>query len=478
MMILNKLSKLSSLILCTSFIALTVICYLSAISLLVAQTAKPNVVVIFCDDLGYGDLGGFGHPTIQTPHLDKMAAEGQKWTSFYAAASVCTPSRAGLLTGRLPVRNGMASDKRRVLFPDSDKGLPPDEITIAEMLKPQGYATAAIGKWHLGHLPPYLPTRHGFDTYFGIPYSNDMDAVHGWDIPKIMNPKTEYWNVPLLRDEETIEQPANQTTITKRYTEEAVKFIRANRDQPFFLYLAHSMPHVPLFASQDFSGKSARGLYGDVIEEIDWSAGQIVKTLVAEGLDKNTLVVFTSDNGPWLLFEEQGGSAGLLHQGKGTTWEGGMRVPTIFWWPGKIEPAVINGMGVTLDLLPTIASLADASLPDEHIIDGVDLSPTLFNQQTSPRQDMYFYRGQRIFAYRTGAFKAHFITQLEYVPNAEPAFHNPPLLYNLDHDPGEQYDIAKEHPEIIAKIMNEVEAHRENMVIGEDQLASRIKTDE
>src|SRR5688572_8626460 len=249
-----------------------------------AQSRPPNFIIIFTDDQGYGDLGSFGHPTIRTPHLDRMAAEGQRWTSFYSADSVCTPSRAGLLTARLPVRSGMASGSptvRRVLFPDSAGGLPGSEITIAEILKPRGYATAAIGKWHLGHLPEYLPMRQGFDSYFGIPYSNDMD----WTGPdkerhqRTMNPKIEYWNVPLMRNDTIIERPAQQSTLTQRYTDEAIAFVRRNSDRPFFLYLAHSMPHMPLLPSEEFAGKSPRGRYGDVIEEIDWNVGRLLDTL-------------------------------------------------------------------------------------------------------------------------------------------------------------------------------------------------------
>ena len=286
-----------------------------------SQVRTPNLIVIFCDDLGYGDLGVFGHPTIKTPHLDRMAAEGQKWTNFYVAASVCTPSRAALLTGRLPIRSGMCSNRRRVLFPNSKGGLPASEITIAEMLKPAGYATACIGKWHLGHLQQYLPTRNGFDSYFGVPYSNDMDRVAGSPRGReaFWKPKFEYWNVPLLRDEAIVERPADQNTLTRRYAREAVAFIRKNRSRSFFLYLAHTMPPVPLFRSDDFAGESLRGRYGDVIEEIDWSVGQVLQTLRDTGLDRNTLVVFTSDNGPWLIFNEHGGSAGLLRGGKGGT---------------------------------------------------------------------------------------------------------------------------------------------------------------
>ena len=284
-----------------------------------SETIRPNLVVIFCDDLGYGDLGTFGHPTIRTPNLDRMAQEGQKWTHFYAAASVCTPSRAALLTGRLPVRNGMMSPKSRVLFPDSASGIPENEVTLAEALRAQGYATGCVGKWHLGHLPQYLPTNNGFDSYFGIPYSNDMDQTRkGSTRDLVKTARIEYWNVPLLRDREVVERPADQRTITKRYSEEAVRFIRENRERPFFLYLAHSLPHVPLFASEEFLGTSKRGLYGDVVEEIDHGVGQIMQTLTDLGIAERSLVVFTSDNGPWLPYKEHGGSAGLLREGKGS----------------------------------------------------------------------------------------------------------------------------------------------------------------
>ncbi|MHC4722418.1 MAG: sulfatase family protein, partial [Planctomycetota bacterium] len=261
----------------------------------------PNIVVIFADDLGYGDLGSFGHPTISTPNLDRMAAEGMKFSQFYSAAPVCTPSRAALLTGRLPIRNGMCSDRRRVLFPNSAGGLPETEITIASALKTAGYATCCIGKWHLGHLSRFLPTRHGFDYYYGIPYSNDMKPC------------------PLMRNEETIEVPADQTTLTRRYTEQALQFIQKNKHKPFFLYFPHTFPHIPLFASRNFKDTSLRGLYGDVVEELDWSVGKILDSLHKNHLAENTLVFFTSDNGPWLIMDLRGGSAGLLRGGKGST---------------------------------------------------------------------------------------------------------------------------------------------------------------
>ncbi len=442
-----------------------------------AAAATPNIVVIFCDDLGYADLGCYGHPTIRTPNLDRMAAEGMRFTQFYSAASVCTPSRAALLTGRLPIRSGMCSDTRRVLFPDSAGGLPAAEITMAEALKAKGYSTACIGKWHLGHLPQYLPTKQGFDSYFGIPYSNDMDrrvelGPKGRDA--FWNPKVEYWNVPLLRDEKEIERPADQYTITKRYTQEAVKFIQAKHEKPFFLYLPHSMPHVPLFASKDFTGKSARGLYGDVIEEIDWSVGEIVKSLREAKIDKNTLVFFTSDNGPWLTFGEHGGSAGLLREGKGSTWEGGMRVPGIAWWPGTVPAGVTTQeLACTMDLFTTAVSLAGGEVPADRVVDGLDLTPLLTGKGNSPRDTMFYYRGTKLYAVRHGPWKAHFVTRSAY-GGEPPVEHNPPALYHLNRDPGEKNDVAKANPEVLAKIDSIVAEHRKNLKPGEPQLDLRL----
>ncbi|CAG5018801.1 N-acetylgalactosamine-6-O-sulfatase [Dyadobacter sp. CECT 9275] len=434
---------------------------------------KPNIVVIFCDDLGYGDLGAFGHPTIMTPNLDRMSAEGQRWTNFYVAAPVCTPSRAGLLTGRLPVRSGMASEKNRVLFPDSKGGLPQSEITLARQLKKAGYATACVGKWHLGHLPDYTPNAHGFDEYFGIPYSNDMDFVTNVDRKEAFaNSKIEYFNVPLKRNTTTIEQPADQHTITRRYTEEVVKFIKAKRDKPFFLYLAHSMPHVPLFRSKEFENKSLRGLYGDVIEELDWSVGQVLQTLRETGMSKNTLVVFTSDNGPWLTFGTQGGSGGILKGGKGGTFEGGMREPTIFWWPGKLKPGVRPEIATTLDLFPTFTKLAGAKMPSDRVYDGFDISPVIFGTGINPRSEVVYYRDTQVFAIRVGAYKAHFITQDEYGSN-DRTIHNPPLLYNLNEDPSEKYNIARDHPEIIAQLKTALQKHQSTVVPVENQLDKR-----
>ena len=431
-----------------------------------APAKRPSFVIIFCDDLGYGDLGSYGHPTIRTPNIDRMAAEGQKWTNFYAAASVCTPSRAALLTGRLPIRSGMCSDKRRVLFPDSAGGLPESEVTIAESLKDAGYATGCIGKWHLGHLPQYLPTRHGFDSHFGVPYSNDMKPT------------------PLMDNEKTVEEPADQTTLTKRYTEKAVGFIEQNgpshpgdRSKPFFLYFAHTFPHVPLFASRTFKDKSPRGLYGDVVEELDWSVGRVLDTLRRLKLAENTLVLFTSDNGPWLSQKLNGGSAGLLREGKGCTFDGGMREPFIAWWPGRIEPGrTIRDIGSTLDFLPTILSLAGVKAPTDRVLDGVDISPALLGTGPSGREVMFFYRGAKLYAVRKGQYKAHYITKSAY-GNDQEAMHDPPLLYHLGHDPSEQFDIADKHPEVLAGIRKEVALHLANLTPGEDQLAKRISSD-
>jgi arylsulfatase A-like enzyme len=458
------------LIATASLLSVGLCAHQSAVAREKKEKTTPNFIIIFADDMGYGDVGVYGHPTIKTPNLDRMAYEGQKWTNFYVGAPVSTPSRACLLTGRLAIRSGMSSEKRRVLFPDSKGGLPPHEITIAEALKTKGYHTAAIGKWHLGHQSPYLPTDQGFDSYYGIPYSNDMDKVETTDhFTLAENERYQAYNVPLMRDQQIIERPADQRTITKRYTEEAVAKIKSFKEDPFFIYLAYSLPHIPLFRSAEFKNVSLAGIYGDVIEEIDWSVGQILKTLKEEGIDENTLVIFTSDNGPWLTFKTHGGTAGLLSGGKGGTFEGGMREPGIFRWPGKIKPGVVMELGATMDLLPTFCSLTEINLPADRTYDGYDISPVLLGKGESPRDVVFYYRDTEIYAIRKGAYKAHFITKSEY--GDDPAvIHNPPLLYNLNIDPSEKYDIASEHPEIVKEIKRILEEHQATVTPVENQL--------
>lgn len=452
-----------------------------------AKEDKPlNFIIIFTDDMGYGDLSSFGHPTIKTPHLDKMAMQGQKWTNFYVASPVCTPSRAGLLTGRYPIRNGMTSAKRGVLFPNSARGLPQSEITIAEVLKQKEYATGAIGKWHLGHLPEYLPENHGFDSYYGIPYSNDMNYTGEWS-EQFENAEDPYFkadykkfNVPLLENGKVIEKPVDQNTITYRYTQKAVDFIKDHKEQPFFLYLAHSLPHIPLFAHPDRVGRSTQGIYGDVIEEIDWSVGEVLNTLKELKLEKNTVVVFTSDNGPWLAFKTHGGSAGPLRAGKGTTFEGGQRVPTIFWGPGNVKPQIVDQMGSTLDLINTIASLSGTEAPTDRKMDGFDLSPILKGTEAvSPRTNFYYWSTKaELYAVRSNKWKLH-------LQQSDPVLYwnltvplEAPELYNLDADVSEKYNVADKNPAIVEDLKRMAREHELDITDPlEDNLAAIIEED-
>ena len=445
----------------------------------VPDAAKPNIIIIYADDLGWGDLGCYGHPSIRTPNLDRMAAEGMRFTDFYSAAEVCTPSRTALLTGRYPIRSGMCHDQFRVLRNISTGHLPEDEVTLAELLKGRGYTTGYVGKWHLGvwaNNPAGHPKHHGFDFAYGLPHSNDMDPTgpRPKDEDSKTDPDPKWFNAPLFDGEKLIEQPADQTTLTQRYTERAVNFIRDKRDGPFFLYFPHTFPHTPVFASERFRGKSPRGRYGDVVEEIDWSVGQVLDAVRAAGIGKNTFVFFSSDNGPWLIRGLAGGSAGLLRDGKGSTWEGGMRVPGIAWMPGKIPAGTVcREMAGTMDLFTTCAKWAGAEVPADREIDGVDITPLLTNTGTVKREVFAYYRGTRLFAARLGKWKAHFITQAAYgAPKPEP--HDPPLLFDLQADPGENFNVAAQHQDVIAEIRAAVEKHQATVKPVQSQLVETL----
>jgi arylsulfatase A len=417
-----------------------------------AQAKRPpNVIIVFADDMGYTDLGCFGAKHIKTPHLDRMAKQGVRLTSFYVSQAVCSASRAALLTGKYSNRAGILG----ALGPASKNGLAPNEVNIAQMLKAIGYRTGIIGKWHLGHLTQHLPTNRGFDEYYGLPYSNDMWPKH---------PTAKFPDLPLMEGEKILEYNPDQTKLTTEYAERAVKFIERNKDGPFFLYLAHAMPHVPLFVSDRHKGKSAQGLYGDVIEEIDWSVGRIVETLERLGIDDNTLVIFTSDNGPWLSYGNHSGSAGLLREGKGTAWEGGVRVPFIARWPGKLpagktqtEPAM------TIDMLPTIGRLTGAKLPG-HKLDGKDITPLLKVEAgaKSPHEAYFFYWGNELHAVRSGDWKLYFPRTYRSMEGQTPGKDGQPGLYknvkaglelfNLAEDLSERKDVARDNPEVVRRL--------------------------
>ncbi|WP_194775350.1 sulfatase family protein [Pararhodonellum marinum] len=392
----------------------------------------PNIVFIFADDLGYGDLSCYGATDIATPHIDRLAAEGIKFTSFMSASPVCSPSRAGLLTGRMPQRMGING----VFFPDSFTGMDPDEITFAEILKDKGYRTGIVGKWHLGHMERFLPLNQGFDEYFGIPYSNDMASV------------------VYLRGNEVASFEVDQQYITKNYTEEALKFIDGAKGQPFLLYIPHSMPHVPIYASPGFLGTSQRGLYGDVIQELDWSVGEIVKKLEDEGLLENTLVVFTSDNGPWLVMEEHGGSAGGLREGKQYTFEGGMRVPAVAMWKGKIQAGqVYEDLATMMDWFPTFCQMVGAELPNDRLIDGKDLSAVLFENGKRADDKFLYYDGAIQEGYRDGDWKIK--RPYKGFPGAnwkQKVDGHDTLLVNLKNDPEESTNLLKANPEKAAQM--------------------------
>ncbi len=404
----------------------------------------PNFVIIFNDDQGYQDLGCYGSPNIDTPNIDRLASEGMRFTDFYSAYCVCSASRASLLTGCYQPRINM----KGVIAPNSKVGLHPDEITIADLLKTKGYATAMVGKWHVGDSSRTLPTKQGFDTYFGIPYSNDMVRRKGWgnntpDLDKIWTlKKWDIYEVELYRDLKPIESPVDQTTLTKRYTEEAVRFIHQAKEAPFFLYLAHSMPHVPLFVPDELYDSDPKRAYERVIEHIDWSTGQIMDVLESLGLSQNTFIAYTSDNGPWLSKDHHGGSAKPLRNGKGSTYEGGMRVPGIIRWPERILPGqVCQQVAGTIDFLPTFAAITGAELPPDRPVDGFDLSPLLENPSTPSPHDsvgFYYYRNNVPEAIRMGDWKLREIKKGE------------PELYQLRNDIGETTNLATTYPEKVA----------------------------
>lgn len=445
------------------------------------KSTPPNIILIFTDDLGYGDLSCYGASQYKTPHLDRMAAEGVRFTSFLSAQAVCSASRAGLLTGCYPNRVGISG----ALFPDSRTGLDPSEETIAELLKQRNYKTAAIGKWHLGHLQRFLPLQQGFDEYLGIPYSNDMWPVN-YDGTPFSEQKRDrgfaFPPLPLMEGNDKVEEfrtLEDQAGITTLYTERAVRFIDQNRKHPFFIYLAHSMPHVPLAVSSKFKGRSEQGVYGDVIMEIDWSVGEIMKALKKNNLERNTLVIFTSDNGPWMNFGNHAGSNGGLREGKGSSYEGGQRVPCVMTWPGHIPRGYIcNKLASTIDILPTVAAIAKAPLPEKKI-DGVNILPLLLGDENShPRESfLYYYRRNSLEAVRKGEWKLVFAhpgrTYIGFKPGADgfpggtnENFSHEEALYDLRRDPGERFDVKAYYPGVVAELRELADAAR--LDLGDD----------
>lgn len=410
-----------------------------------AAPSRPNIVLIFIDDMGYGDIEPFGSTKNRTPHLNRMASEGMKLTSFYCAP-VCSVSRAQVITGCYGQRVSVPG----VFFPGQPVGLNPEEHSVAELVREQGYATMCVGKWHLGDQPEFLPTRHGFDHYFGLPYSNDMikkEKASGRPV------------VPLMRDDQVVElvDGEGQDQLTARYTEEACRFITEHRDQPFFLYLAHSAVHVPIHPGKAFQGHSQNGPYGDWVEEVDWSAGQVLQTLRDLKLADNTLVIFTSDNGPWLTRGSDAGSAGPLRGGKGSTWEGGLREPTIAWWPSHVKAgSSCDAVAGNIDFLPTFVGLAGAKVPTDKKIDGADMMPLLLGtSRVSPREAQYYFHGYRLEAVRVGPWKLAVRPQNENRGKdgvTEPATLDQPRLYNLELDLGEQHDVAAKYPGVVQRL--------------------------
>jgi len=421
----------------------------------------PNIVLIFMDDMGYADIGPFGAKDYPTPNLDQMALEGRKFTDFYVTQAVCSASRAGLLTGCYNVRVGIYG----ALGPSSKIGIHADEVTIAEICKQKGYATACYGKWHLGHEKKFLPMQHGFDDYFGLPYSNDMWPYHPGVRHLPEEQRIKRWpHLPLIDKNEVVNaqvKGVDQEQLTTQYTEKAVEFINDNKDRPFFLYVPHSMVHVPLYVSDKFKGKSGAGLFGDVMMEVDWSVGQIIDALKKNQIDDNTLVIFTSDNGPWLTYGNHAGSAAPLREGKGTMFDGGCREPTLMRWPGHIPAdSVCQTPAMTIDILPTIAKLVGAKLPD-HAIDGKDILPLMTGKSdASPHEAYYFYYGKQLQAIRSGKWKLVFPHKYRIVltegkdgiPGKNGQGTTPLALFDMEKDPGEKDSLVEQYPKVVAEL--------------------------
>lgn len=435
----------------------------------------PNVVVIFMDDMAYADIGAFGATAYKTPHLDRMAREGRIFTDFYVTQAVCSASRAGLLTGCYNIRVGING----ALGPGANYGINKEETTLAEIFKQKGYATACYGKWHLGHHKEFLPMQHGFDDYFGLPYSNDMWPWHPGVRHLPMEERIKRWpHLPLIDKNEIINpevSPEDQEQLTTQYTEKAVDFINKNHDKPFFLYVPHSMVHVPLYVSEKFKGKSGVGLFGDVMMEVDWSVGQILDTIRNHQLEKNTLVIFTSDNGPWLSYGDHAGSAGPLREGKGTMFDGGCREPAIMWWPGKIPASTVcQEPAMTIDILPTMASLIGADLP-KHKIDGMDIWPLIAGEPgaASPQKAYFFYYGNQLEAMRMGPWKLHFPHGYRTMAGRPGGTDGIPTdysqadiglsLFNLRTDMGETTDVKDIFPEVLAEMSKLADVMRQDL---------------
>lgn len=436
-----------------------------------SESSKPNFIIIFCDDMGYADIGPFGAEGYETPHLDRMAAEGMVFTDFHVGYAVCSPSRAAINTGCYPKRISVNGN----FGPNSKTGLHPDEWTIADVLKQENYATACFGKWHLGHEPEFLPTNQGYDEFYGIPYSHDM-----WELHPENGTRYNFPILPLYEGTQVIKKhitPEDQKFHTRSITERTVQFIEKNKEQPFFIYVPHPMPHVPLYTTDSFEGKTKRGAYGDVIEEIDWSVGQILNALDKNGIRENTLVVFTSDNGPWLRYGDHGGSAGPLREGKGTFFEGGYRVPGIITWPGKIEQGAVNAkFASTIDLLPTFAKLAGAQLPKNRPIDGKDIGPLLLGKEPSDySRNFLYWSGRRLSAVRGGKWKLVFPGTYTIwkgggggLPGHEQISETIELsLFNLDIDVGETTNVIDQYPNVVARLQQFADSAR--LDLGENQ---------